>query len=178
MALGEGDERRRRLDADPALRARYQALRGEVEAAWDRVNREQRAKAARLLADWRARAERQLAVSKLLAAGSPLPSLTFALTELADGGFSSLERFERQSGVYQRALSEYLEQRYREERELSPTFSVNDFLDLSGRPRFEYQDLPLGSRVAAALPHVGLLAAWTAVFLLGAVAAFLRYDVR
>ncbi len=176
--LGEGDDRRRRLEVDPALRARYQALRGEVDAAWNRVNREQRAKAARLLADWRARAERQLRVSKLLAGASPLPSLTFALTELADGGFSSLKRFEQQSGAYQQALSDYLEQRYHQEQERNPTFSVNDFLDLSGRPRFEYQDSPLGTRVAAALPHAGLLAVWTAVFLLAAVAAFLKYDVR
>jgi ABC-2 type transport system permease protein len=177
-ALGAGDEWDRRLAADPQLRARYEVVRDEIQAAWDRVNEQQQAKADRLLSDWRARSEQQTGLSRLLAAGSPLPSLVFALTELADEGFSSQERYQRQRDAYYRSLESFMDRRYAEEQQRKATFSVNDFLDLSGRPRFEYHDSPLKDRITAALPHAFLLAAWTAVLLLAAVLAFLRYDVR
>ncbi len=176
-AIPEGDLERR-LAADPGLRAAYAQVRDEIEAVWDRVNLEQRAKARRLVDDWRARADRQVALSKALASASPLPSLTFALTDLADTGFLSRERYDRQAAEYARAFRVYADERYRDERTKSPTLSVNDFLDLGGRPRFGYRDASIAERAAAALPHVGLLAAWTALFLTTAVVAFLRYDVR
>ena len=177
FVLSARDAQRRGEEAQ-VQRAEDEFVRDEVQAAWDRVNEQQRAKADRLLSDGRARSEQQVGLSRRLAAGSPLPSLIFALTELADGGFRSHERYQRQADAYDRSLESFMDRRFAEEERCEPTFSVNDFLDLSGRPRFQYHDSPLKERIAAALPHAFLLAAWTAVFLLTAAVAFLRYDVR
>lgn len=179
-ALGDvaSDELKRRLAADSALRARYELMRNESEALWARVNQQQRANANRLLQDSRARNEQQLTLSGRLAGLSPLSSLTFALTDLADTGFAGVERYQHQADEYGRTLREFIEQRYQEEQRRNPTFSVNDFLDVSARPRFTYRPPPIAERVTAAAPHIGLLLAWNAVFLLCGLVAFRTYDVR
>ncbi len=173
-----GDALKQRLAADPALRARYESMRSESEALWARVNQEQRAKASRLLEDSRTRSDRQLKLSGRLASFSPLSSLTFAVTELADTGFAGVERFDHQATEYGRTLHEFVQQRYQEEQRRNPTFSHNDFLDVSARPRFTYQPPLIAERVSAAAPHIWLLIAWNAVFLLCGLVAFSRYDVR
>jgi len=179
-AIGEatGEELTRLLAADPALRSRYEAMRDAGEAVWSDVNKRQHAKAARLVEGWQGRLHRQVELSKSFASASPLTSLTFALTELADSGFGSSERFSRQAAAYRQTLGEYLNRRYREAQAANPTHSSNDFLDIADRPRFRYQPPAFRERMASALPHAGLLAAWTALFLVVSVVGFQRFDVR
>jgi hypothetical protein len=178
VGSASGEALKQRLAADPRLRTRYESMRSEAEAVWKDVNRRQNAKAGRLIEAWQGRLRRQMELSRILASASPLSSLTFALTELADCGFGGAERFSRQAKAYGQTLSEYLDRRYREEQARNPTHSFNDYLDVNDRPRFRYQAPTFGERLAAALPHTGLLAGWSALFLLASVMGFQRFDVR
>ena len=178
LAGASGEERARRLAGDTRLEARYEAMRDESEAVWKDVNKRQHAKTSRMTESWQGKLRSQLGLSRALASASPLGSLTFALTELADTGFGSSERFARQVDAYDQTLHEYLERRYHEAQATRPTHSTNDFLDVKDRPRFRYRPPGFAERLAAAAPHAELLGAWCALFLLAALVSFQRFDVR
>jgi hypothetical protein len=172
------EETKRRIAADPAFRRLYEQMRKEVQAAWDEANRIQNEKAARLQENYRTLGERQLDLSVRISYASPLPPLIYASTELSLTGFGSRQHLQRQAGVYWSGLFRYAWSRLREEQRTNPAFGVNDFLDVSTRPRFVYQPLPLAARWEAVHKLFGMLAAWNVVLLLGAAVGFLRFDVR
>jgi hypothetical protein len=178
LAGASGEERARRLAGDTRLEARYEAMRDESEAVWKDVNKRQHAKASRMTESWQGKLRSQLGLSRALASASPLGSLTFALTELADTGFGSSERFARQVDAYDQTLHEYLERRYHEAQATRPTHSTNDFLDVKDRPRFRYRPPGFAERLSAAAPHAELLGVWCGLFLLAAFVSFQRFDVR
>ncbi|MEK7407479.1 MAG: ABC transporter permease subunit [Acidobacteriota bacterium] len=172
------EEARRRIAADPAQRRLYQQMRNEIEAVWAEVNRRQREKAMRLQETYQDRTKRQFELSRWISYASPLPPLLYASTELAATGFESQERFRAQARAYGSGLGQYVRRRYKEEQSKNPAFGVNDFLDVSGRPRFEYAPPPFADRLAVAQRFFAMLAGWNAALFLGAVLAFLRFDVR
>jgi len=171
-------ERKRRLETDPGFRRVYEQMSNEVEAVWAEVNRRQGEKANRMLEAWQARARSQFQLSRKLSYMSPLPPFVFAATELSLTGFRSLEQFEQQASAYWNTLWTYTWARYHEEQAKDPTYNVNDFLDVSTRPRFTYIPPRFSERLAEVLPFALLLGAWNLAFFTLAVFAFLRFDVR
>lgn len=169
----------RRLAADPEFRKRYDQYRKEIEAAWNEANRLQRAKAHRIEEAYTARTNAQFRLSQEISYGSPLPPFIYASTELALTGFESRKGLSEQMETFRDGpLDEYLGRRYREEQRKNPAFGWNDFLDISGRPRFLYTPPPFRERLALVLPYAGVLAAWNLCLFAAAMAGFLRFDVR
>jgi ABC-type transport system involved in multi-copper enzyme maturation permease subunit len=172
------EEIERRIEVDPDFRSQYKQRQGQLDAVWAEVNRQQGQKAARLTEAWRAAAKRQFHLSRTLSYASPFPPLLYASMVLSDTGFENREAFGRQAQAYMLGLRQYANARFEEARRLNPMLDSNDFLDVSGRPRFSYSPLPLAERVDAALPHAGLLAGWVLLLFGAAVAGFVRFDVR
>lgn len=164
--------------ADPAFRQFYEKLRKANEDVWAGVNRKQGEKAERLQAAWRARADRQFDLSQELSYTSPLAPFVYAATDLTLTGFLSQRQFQQQVGAYYGGLEKYLWARYHEEQAKNPTYNVNDFLDVSTRPRFQYVQPVFSDRLAEVLPFAAILAAWNVAFFTLAVLGFLRFDVR
>ncbi len=172
------EEAKRRIAADPAQRRLYEQMRDEIEAVWADVNRRQREKAMRLEEAYQDRTKRQFELSRRISYASPLPPLLYASTELAATGFESRERFRAQARAYESGLTQYIQRRYKDEQSKNPAFGVNDFMDVSGRPRFAYAPPRLSDRLEAAQRFFAMLAGWNAALFLAAVLAFLGFDVR
>jgi len=169
---------KRRIEGDPAFRRFYEQLRKEIESVWTEVNRRQSEKAERMEEAWRSRAQGQFRLSKGLSCASPLPPFIYASTELSLTGFATREQFEQQAGAYERAFGDYLWARYHAEQAKNPAFSVDDFLNMSTRPRFTYVPPRFSERLAEILPFAGMLAGWTLASFVVSVVGFLRFDVR
>jgi ABC-type transport system involved in multi-copper enzyme maturation permease subunit len=171
-------ETKRRLETDPEFRRLYEQVSKEVEAVWADVNRRQDAKAERLQEAWQGRARSQFQLSRKLSYLSPFPPFAFAATELSLTGFRSREQFDQQASAYQNTLWTYAWARYHEEQAKNPAYDVNDFMDVSTRPRFTYAPPHFSERLAEALPFGVMLAGWNLAFFATAVLGFLRFDVR
>ena len=177
-ALEPSDAVKQHIAADPAFRQFYEQLRKATEQVWADVNRQQEAKADRLRAAWQARADGQFNLAKELSYTSPLPPFVYGSTDLTLTGFMSLGRFQQQVGAYWQALDTYLWARYHEEQAKNPAYNVNDFMDVSTRPRFTYVPPRFSDRLAEVLPFGVMLAGWNLAFFTMAVLGFLRFDVR
>ncbi len=168
----------RRSAADPAFARVYGQFRAAADEVWAEVNRKQLAKRDRLVEAWQSAATHQFELSRTLSYLSPLPPFEYAATELGAAGFESLADFRVQSEAFGSALSQYLQSRYREAQRASAAFGVNDFLDISTRPRFAYHAPPFLARLQAALMPLLALALWNVVALAAAIGLFLRFDPR
>jgi ABC-type transport system involved in multi-copper enzyme maturation permease subunit len=178
FALVSREDTARRLQTDPEFRRLYEQFSKEIEAVWADVNRKQQARADRMLEAWQARARSQFELSKKLSCASPFPPFLYAVTELSLSGFKSREQFEQQAKAYDSSLWTYTWARYHEEEKKNPAFNVDDFLDVSTRPRFIYTPSRFSARLAEVLPFAAMLAGWSLAFFLAAVFGFLRFDVR
>ena len=171
-------ETKRRLESDPEFRRLYEQVSKEIEAVWAEVNRRQGAKAERLQEAWQGRAHRQFDLSKKISYASPFPPFLYAVTEMSLTGFKSREKFEQQASAYDDSLWRYVWARYHEEQKKNPAFNVNDFLDVSTRPRFTFVPPRFSERLAEAAPFGAMLAGWNLAFFTLAILGFLRFDVR
>ena len=54
----------------------------------------------------------------------------------------------------------------------------NDPLDISGRPRFSYEEEPLPARISVSLPYLGVILLYGVLFFAIAFIGFIHYDVR
>ncbi|MBI2839591.1 MAG: hypothetical protein HYX75_14855 [Acidobacteria bacterium] len=118
------------------------------------------------------------ALSRAISCASPYPPLLFALTDLAASGFETRADFMRQSKVYDTVIGQHLQSRYSEESAKNPSFGVNDFLDVSTRPRSRHVEPAFAQRLSAASPYQGLLVLWNALLVVAAISAFVRFDAR
>lgn len=115
--------------------------------------------------------------SLLFAFLSPVPCYFYAATGLAGGGVGggALAFFQR---PYVRALQSYVSKRFEEEKKRNPALTDFDRLDLSGRPKPSYRELPLVGRAVIAGVPLAFLLLHQAIFFLWAFRAFKRCDVR
>jgi ABC-type transport system involved in multi-copper enzyme maturation permease subunit len=182
LEFGDADEPtaavKQRAASDPAFRRFYEKLRKGNEEVLTEVNRKQGEKAERLQAAWRARADRQFELSKDLSYSSPLAPFIYAATDLTLTGFMSQRQFQQQAGAYWESLDKYLWARYHEEQAKNPTYNVNDFLNVSTRPRFTYVPAHFSERLAETSPFAAMLLGWSLAFFVAAVLGFLSFDVR
>ncbi len=169
---------KQRIANDAEFRAFYEQVRKAIERVWADVNQRQQARADQLQAAWRARADGQFNLSKQLSYTSPFPPLVYASTDLALTGFISRRQFDQQAGAYYEALEKYLWARYHEEEAKNPSFSVDDFLDVSTRPRFTFVPPRFSQRVAEVMPFALMLGGWNLAFFALSILGFLRFDVR
>ena len=117
-------------------------------------------------------------LSLTLAYLSPLPPLLLATSELSLNGFGSLENYRQQAGAWNASFYAYVRSRFAEMRRADPTVDVNDFIDVSGRPRFVYRPPGLADRMSAASDSFIALGIWNAVLLALALTLFQRFDPR
>lgn len=169
---------KQQIASDPEFRAFYERLRKAIEKVWADVNQRQQVRADQLQAAWRARADGQFDLSKKLSYTSPFPPLVYASTDLALTGFITRRQFDQQAGAYYEALEKYFWARYHEEEAKNPSFSVDDFLDVSTRPRFTFIPPRFSQRVTEVMPFALMLGGWNLAFFALAVLGFLRFDVR
>lgn len=169
---------KQRIANDAAFRDFYERLRKAIEKVWADVNQQQQARADQLQAAWRARADSQFNLSKQLSYTSPFPPFVYAATDLSLTGFMSRRHFDQQVGAYSEALDKYLWARYHEEEAKNPSFSVDDFLDVSTRPRFTFVPPRFAQRLAEVMPFALMLGGWNVAFFALAILGFLRFDVR
>ncbi len=132
----------------------------------------------------RNRVQDQMALARDLCRISPSACYSFAATDLAQTGVGSFSQFQRYVIWYRHLFNDVKDRllaAYREEARKKGTwwgrldFRASDLLLI---PRFRPLDAPFTASLGAALPDIGLLLAYNALFFLGAYAAFLRYDVR
>ncbi len=112
---------------------------------------------------------KQFLASTAVAMLSPYASFTLAGKELSAVGISSQIHFKNQCEPYEMELWNYIDKR---------KVDWNTQLDMSGRPKFEYKEIPFILRIVAAGIPVLFLIIFNILFFVLAVKAFLKYDVR
>ncbi len=175
---GPSDAMQQRIANDAEFRAFYERLRKAIEKVWAEVNQRQQARAEQLQAAWQVRADSQFNLSKELSYTSPFPAFVYAATDLSLTGFLSRRQFDQQAGVYYEALEKYMWARYHQEEAKNPSFSVDDFLDVTSRPRFTFVPPRFGQRLADVMPFALMLGGWNVACFTLAILGFLRFDVR
>ena len=168
----------RRSAVDPVFRQTYGQFRAEADEIWAAVNRQQRERTTRLVEAWQSSARRQFQLSRTISYVSPLPAFMYAATELSVTGFESLTDYQRQAEAYGRTINDYLASRYQEALKARPSFAINDFLDVSTRPRFVYRAPGFPARMHAAFVPFVALGLWNVAGLMAAIGLFLRFDPR
>jgi len=174
----DAEARRSRVAIDSQFKEMMDAYRSENNQAWSEANRIQGEKANRLRENLRTKAAIQTKIAKFLACISPYSNYIYLATDLTGTGLRSLDYFGRLTSEYYSVNQPYLTRKVREATEKDPTFNSNSFIDLSDRPRFEYREEAIESKVTAVLPYFGVLMFFTALFFVVAFIGFLRYDVR
>ncbi len=171
-------ELQKRIGADAPFRERYASYSKAYDELIRQVNIEQRKIGDAIREDFGNRSKNQELLATTLASLSPLSNFVFAATDAADVGLDSDMEWESQAGRYNRSFGEYVERRYAEEKQKNPAFTPNDYLDLRGRPRFQFQPPLMSVRFARILVPTAILAGFTLLFFVAAFVSFLRYDVR
>lgn len=146
----------------------------EIEAAIKPL-REQRRKSSK---DYENKIVSQFLASTAVAMLSPFASFTLAGNEFSATGFANQIHFLKQSGNYESILWKYIKERQEEEKANGRKIDHDTKIDLSGRPKFEYREVPFKLRLMAAGIPVLFLIIFNILFFVLAVKAFLRYDVR
>jgi len=150
-----------------------------IREALDRVTAQQRAKAQALLDELQRQVDAQSELALLISLLSPSSSFTYLGTDLASVGLRGEEYYENEVLEYNSAMHAFIDQRWQSEEErLGRKIGYEEFIDLSGRPRFRHQPEPIDGRISHVLPYAAHLALATLVVLALAVIAYLRYDVR
>ena len=167
-----------RIQSDPEFRQVYAQWARESDQIWAKVNEEQGEKADRITNAQEAQAGRQFRLARTLSLASPLPAYLFAATELSATGFGTWEEYDRQRRRWEQSTREYLRNRYETEKQSDPTFSSNDFLDVSTRPRFHFEFPPFRERFEESAGLMGELGVWVILLWGLAMVRFHRFDVR
>jgi ABC-type transport system involved in multi-copper enzyme maturation permease subunit len=143
----------------------------------DEQNRELR----KLEEEYLLRKESQARKAILLARLSPAGSASYAAMSLAGTGPERDYRFRTALREYRSMFTVYYDKKNSEEIARHGNPAVGGMLVkkvFSDLPAFEFHEEPLAASVDRALPDLGFLALWSALFFITAYFYFLRYDVR
>jgi len=171
-------ELRQKLDRDPALKARFAQYQNNWMTMVNQVNETQQAKSTLLYKDFEVRSHYQEKIAATVASISPYGNYVFIVSDLTETGIQADNHWQSQRENYFTSMNPILMSIYNDAVKKNPRFSVNDFLDLRGFPRFTYQPVPLWDKVDSSLPQVGVLVFFNILFLAGAWMSFMKYDVR
>jgi len=164
---------------DPQVEQAYRVWQKETSAAWDEANAVQQAKAKVLEDDLDRKEKAQTELSVVLSMASPLASFTYLATDLSNTGIRDLSHFNSLREGWSRAFWDYADRRMSELKRKDPTFDAwNTPVDVRDRPRFQYHEEALGTRIRGVWKPFVLLAGMAlAVFFAGTL-SFNRYDPR
>ncbi|MDR1056112.1 MAG: ABC transporter permease [Prevotellaceae bacterium] len=162
----------------PDIMQVYNKITEEVEQAWRTANQIQNEKASKIMADIKAKSERQVATAKNIAALSPYSCYVYIATDMTGTGMHKTEYNEQLFTEASAVFRPYLERKVKEAKEKDPLFNSESYIDLSDRPRFDYKEELLNTKFAATMPYWFILLAFNALFLILAYLSFRRYDVR
>ena len=157
----------------------FDAYVDELRAALRQVNEEQGAKARALWDELERQVDEQSGLAMGISLLSPTSSFIYFGTELASVGLRAEDYFEQEASEFGSAQGDFIEQRWHSEEERQGRkIGYEDFIDLSGRPRFVHKTEAVADRLAGALPFAAHFSVMMLVALILAVVAYLRYDVR
>jgi hypothetical protein len=114
---------------------------------------------------------RQVKVSRTLTRISPTAVYSYACGAVVGTGLRRFERFWEQARRYQGDLLAFA-------REESPRYKEGLKMRFETIPKFQERLPSIGEGLSDALMDLLILALFNAVFFMGAVVSFLRYDVR
>ncbi len=143
-----------------------------------RINKEFSERVDEIRLDFDRKRATQVRIARALSCLSPLPPLAYLSIELAGTGFADKDHYEAMRLQFSERFRTYVQAEYEEALQKNPQFSINDYLDLSDRPRFSYIPLPLRDRLKVSLPHIALLLIFNAAFFSLAAFSFAHLDVR
>jgi ABC-type transport system involved in multi-copper enzyme maturation permease subunit len=151
----------------------------EIRVASHKVNEEQGAKARALWDELTRKVDDQSGLAMAISLFSPASSYVYLGTDLASVGLRAEEYTREEMSEFYSAQGNFIDKRWHsEEKRQNRKVGYEEFIDLSGRPRYNHNPEPVADRLVSALPFAGHLAAAMLVALLLAVVAYLRYDVR
>jgi hypothetical protein len=110
---------------------------------------------------------------------SPLSDFTYLATDLSSTGIRSRVHFGRIARNWSRAFDEYEAKKEAMLKEKDPTIDIwNSPVDVSDRPRFQYQQEALLDRFNGTIRFFVILLIFNLVFFTAAFFSFIKYDVR
>jgi ABC-type transport system involved in multi-copper enzyme maturation permease subunit len=168
----------RRAATDPVFRERYEQYKKDWTDMVREVNTSQQEKVKQVRHEFEQRSKHQEWLATVFASTSPLADYVFMAADLAEVGIQADDEWDKQQEQFNATLAPILEKKYDDEIKKNPAFSYNDFIDMRDVPRFQFQSPRMMDKLEAALPHLGVLALFNLLFLVGAWVSFLRYDVR
>jgi ABC-type transport system involved in multi-copper enzyme maturation permease subunit len=166
------------IKGDAQLAQRYSAYTKAYDDLVQQVNREQNEKAFRISELFLEKSKNQEDLATLLACISPSIDLLFVSTNAAETGINGEIHWRHQTSEYQGIFSNFVDRRYHEAVNLNPVFGYNDYLDLRGRPLFQYQPQSLTERINQGFPYFGVLVIFMIIIVAAAFISFFKYDVR
>jgi len=172
------DALKKRVAADAEFATLFQAYQDARRQIWREANRVQGEKAQKLRDDLNAKAGRQTWTAKHIACLSPYACFVYLATDLTGTGMNQERHFGLQARHYFQTFRSYLSQKEDAARQADPTYNSNQFIDVSDRPRFHFQEEALQDRVNTALPYWALLLLFNALLMGMTFIDFLKYDVR
>jgi len=172
------DNRRTRIQNDPAFAAMVDAYRKETGEAWREANRIQREKVEKLSIEFNNKIALQNKVAKNIACLSPYTDFILVATDLTGTGLHGRSYFNTLRGRYTSEFRKYLGTKTAEAKEKDPMFDSNSYIDISDRPRFSFSEESLLDRLDAVMDYWGILVLFNVLFFVAAYVSFLRYDVR
>jgi len=172
-------EIKRKIAQDSGFKKAYQELTEAIENAWREANEIQRVKADLIQRDLDRKQEAQQRLSTYISMASPLADFTYLATDLSSTGIRSRIHFSRIAENWWGAFGDYRTKKIATLKEKDPTIDVwNTAVDVSDRPRFQYQQEALSDRFNGTIRFFVILLIFNLIFFTAAFFSFIRYDVR
>jgi hypothetical protein len=172
------DAVQQRASADEDFKTMMNAFRDEFYKVAGEANAVMDGKLNKLKNEMQRKSSIQMKIAKYLAAVSPVADYIYVATDLTGTGLRSLEYFEQSAQNFIATFNSYITAKQNEAEAKDSTFTVNSFLNVKDRPRFEFQEEPLKEKLSAVLPYWSVLIFFNILFFTVAYELFLRYDVR
>jgi ABC-type transport system involved in multi-copper enzyme maturation permease subunit len=172
-------EIKRKIAQDSGFKKAYQELTEAIENAWNEANRIQGEKADLIQRDLDRKEAAQQRLSTYISMVSPLSDFTYLATDLSSTGIRSMIHFRRIAENWWSVFDEYEAKKIATLKEKDPTIDIwNTAVDVSDRPRFQYQEETLLDRFNGTIRFFVILLIFNLIFFIAAFFSFIRYDAR
>jgi ABC-type transport system involved in multi-copper enzyme maturation permease subunit len=129
--------------------------------------------------DFQTKKNIQHRISSILSRLSPLASLTFATTELANTGLLQMDNLISSSRQFHNDVSREIHSKgYKDDITGAGMRMSMSYVNADDIPQFQYQTTSLSNSLQACWVDILLLVLFNVLFFAGAYVGFLRYDVR
>jgi hypothetical protein len=160
-----------------------EAMLGEINAMFQRiaaeVNKIQGAKADEIKDELKRKVDAQSSLAQNISLVSPVSSLTYFTTDIASLGLRAEEYTEKEIEEYYKTFEAFSKERKKsEEEKLGRTIGFNEFIDLSGWPRFTHKEEAFTERFGGVMLYLGHLALMALIVFFLAFMAYRSYDIR